>query len=298
MAEINFKTSLIRRGIVLGLVFIALTLLVSRVLPKSNLLQIKANLTQNQNSSSKTLYSFFIDDDNDGLSNAKEEIYGTDPKNPDTDSDGYQDGQEVKKGYDPAAPGKARLDDRPNLSLTIQFLTWSQEKLGSSDPQIEPQLVQEFFSQKGKLTWSLPEISLSEIKLASENNDRALQTWLQKTAEITLPQIASSYQEIAQSLLAEKPQEDLAVIIQGLEKAYQSFSQIPTPSQALELQKDYLGSLKLLLKLFSDLKKIRQDPVQIRLNQQIGLWLAQKMDEMNVTRAKLAQSLKQQDEQI
>jgi outer membrane protein OmpA-like peptidoglycan-associated protein len=37
------------------------------------------------------------DDDHDGLSNAEERRYGTDPHNPDTDGDGLSDGLEVKK---------------------------------------------------------------------------------------------------------------------------------------------------------------------------------------------------------
>ena len=37
------------------------------------------------------------DDDNDGLTNAEERRYGTDPKNPDTDGDGLTDGEEVKR---------------------------------------------------------------------------------------------------------------------------------------------------------------------------------------------------------
>jgi len=47
-----------------------------------------------------------IDSDNDGLTDAQEKIYGTDPHNPDTDGDGYLDGAEVKAGYNPKGPGK------------------------------------------------------------------------------------------------------------------------------------------------------------------------------------------------
>jgi outer membrane protein OmpA-like peptidoglycan-associated protein len=36
------------------------------------------------------------DPDNDGLTNSEEKIFGTDPKNPDTDGDGLKDGDEVK----------------------------------------------------------------------------------------------------------------------------------------------------------------------------------------------------------
>lgn len=47
-----------------------------------------------------------LDSDNDGLTNAEEEAYGTDMNNPDTDGDTYKDGDEVKNGYDPLGPGK------------------------------------------------------------------------------------------------------------------------------------------------------------------------------------------------
>lgn len=44
---------------------------------------------------------FDTDDDGDGLSDADENIFGTDPLNPDTDGDGVSDGQEVTDGSDP-----------------------------------------------------------------------------------------------------------------------------------------------------------------------------------------------------
>lgn len=47
-----------------------------------------------------------LDSDNDGLTDAEEKIYGTDPHNPDTDGDGYLDGAEVKAGYNPLGAGK------------------------------------------------------------------------------------------------------------------------------------------------------------------------------------------------
>jgi hypothetical protein len=48
------------------------------------------------------------DSDSDGLTDTEEEqIYGTDPKRPDTDADGFLDGNEVFHGYNPGgtAPG-------------------------------------------------------------------------------------------------------------------------------------------------------------------------------------------------
>jgi hypothetical protein len=44
------------------------------------------------------------DRDGDGLSNADEAAYGTDPDDGDSDDDGYGDGDEVVNGWDPLDP--------------------------------------------------------------------------------------------------------------------------------------------------------------------------------------------------
>ncbi len=46
------------------------------------------------------------DADTDGLTDADEKKYGSDPKKADTDGDGFSDSAEVKNGYNPAGPGK------------------------------------------------------------------------------------------------------------------------------------------------------------------------------------------------
>lgn len=50
-----------------------------------------------------------FDDDKDGLSNWEEAIYGTDPKNADSDGDGFLDGEEVLSGRNPAKKGPSDL---------------------------------------------------------------------------------------------------------------------------------------------------------------------------------------------
>ncbi len=49
------------------------------------------------------------DTDKDGLSDAIESFYGTDPLKPDTDGDGYPDGEEVNSGYNPLGTGKLNV---------------------------------------------------------------------------------------------------------------------------------------------------------------------------------------------
>lgn len=52
--------------------------------------------------------AFSADTDRDRLSNLMEQVYGTDPLNPDSDADGYWDGDEVERGYDPMGSGNLR----------------------------------------------------------------------------------------------------------------------------------------------------------------------------------------------
>jgi Bacterial TSP3 repeat len=50
------------------------------------------------------------EDDNDGLSDADEQLLGTDPLRPDTDGEGLTDGFEVANGFDPLLTGEQSAD--------------------------------------------------------------------------------------------------------------------------------------------------------------------------------------------
>jgi hypothetical protein len=72
-----------------------------------------------------TTNNVFLDSDQDGLTDAEEKTYGTDPYKLDTDVDGYSDGAEVKSGYNPLkpAPGDkivASQDQKPSGSVLGQ----------------------------------------------------------------------------------------------------------------------------------------------------------------------------------
>lgn len=56
--------------------------------------------------STQSLEAFRADTDRDELTNLMEQVYGTDPLNPDTDGDGFADGVEVHGGYNPNGTGK------------------------------------------------------------------------------------------------------------------------------------------------------------------------------------------------
>ncbi|MDO8529191.1 MAG: hypothetical protein Q7S18_00810 [bacterium] len=79
------------------------------------------SIAQENSESNKNI---FEDSDQDGLSNAEEKTYGTNPNNPDTDGDGYSDGVEIKSGYDPLKPSpgdkivKDAAQNKPDTSPT------------------------------------------------------------------------------------------------------------------------------------------------------------------------------------
>jgi hypothetical protein len=79
-----------------------------------------------------------LDPDLDGLTNAQETTYGTDPLKADTDGDGYSDSDEIEHGYNPLGTG--RLDEQnqvpsdPNLDSDSDGLTNAQETTYGTDP--------------------------------------------------------------------------------------------------------------------------------------------------------------------
>lgn len=69
-------------------------------------LNANANTNQNTNISSNPQAKSSVDTDKDGLTDAEEAIFSTNPSSQDSDGDGFIDGQEVKLGYHPNGPGK------------------------------------------------------------------------------------------------------------------------------------------------------------------------------------------------
>src|SRR3989338_10360050 len=67
--------------------------------------------------------SFTKEQDQDGLSDAKEDIYTTDPSDKDSDGDGILDGDEISAGQDPTVKGQQKISENPAMwqNLTVQY---------------------------------------------------------------------------------------------------------------------------------------------------------------------------------
>ncbi len=110
-----------------------------------------------QGLSAKNSAEFDSDDDNDGLKNWEEALWGPDPKNADTDADGTPDGAEIAQNRDPTKPG-------PNDRATPLA-----ERLAELDPSgEEPNLTAELAAKiKGAVSPDL----LSRIKNGARPED-------------------------------------------------------------------------------------------------------------------------------
>lgn len=135
------------------------------------------------------------DSDNDGLKDWEEELYHTNPRNPDTDGDGYLDGEEVDSGHNPLikAPGDKLvfyplpLGEKYNITEKIL----SEEVIGS--------MLDSYIVQKGEYINDHPEIDSPETFSAFTK-----QSTLQKMSEWAL---ADSY-----PILLEKAEEAIEEI--------------------------------------------------------------------------------------
>lgn len=100
------------------------------------------------------------DHDYDGLADWEEELYGTDPNNPDTDGDGYLDGEEVASGYNPA---KKAPNDKLENSKT------GNEDLNRPDPGNLTQMLNYTLSNQLK-TGQIPLIAnIQDINSLGQN---------------------------------------------------------------------------------------------------------------------------------
>lgn len=84
-------------------------------------------------SPARSIESDLADSDGDGLTDALEMAFGSDPANTDSDNDGYVDGLEVKNSYSPVDAAPIKLPKKISVDLSKQQLSYflGQVELGS-----------------------------------------------------------------------------------------------------------------------------------------------------------------------
>lgn len=137
---------------------------------------------------STTAKNIFLDSDQDGLSDAEEKTYGTNPQVADTDGDGYSDGAEVKSGYDPLkkspgdklipelqAPKSSPASDpsKPNLTAELaQKISDIIVNAGADNQNITLDQVQDLIADAANAEVApdeLPKITIDNIKIKKQD---------------------------------------------------------------------------------------------------------------------------------
>ncbi|MFA7319288.1 MAG: hypothetical protein WC022_01690 [Parcubacteria group bacterium] len=176
--------------------------------------------------SSITTNNILLDSDQDGLTDAEEKLYGTDPRKPDTDGDSYSDGAEVRAGYDPLKPAPGdKLTGNTGPDVTKNNSTVTAEPSAN----MTAQLAQKISGLAKKTDPNNPQTSSDEIqKIVNDALDS-------KDTSVTLPQIDpatihTKKQNYSKSTAEEKKKEDFFDYITSVIYIFTSNSSVPITS--------------------------------------------------------------------
>lgn len=239
------------------------------------------------------VYNFTTDIDEDGLSDAKEIIYGSDPYKTDTDGDGFSDGDEIRAGFDPTIPGKSvgRLRDDPNASLSVQYFSWAQQQTGDDDPSIDENSIEAFLQEKGMLNFSLPFVSDHEI-IFTNDDPKKIKDYLAMTSSLNLPERGSPFLALARDVVQNSNLETLFYVTNRVDSSLTALKKTGVPASLKELHRRYLGIWSMVKESFDALGRAQQDPVGVLLAQKRGEWLLKEIGRVEDERAQIISDLR------
>lgn len=215
-----------------------------------------------------------IDSDHDGLSDAMEAIYKTDPNNPDTDGDGYKDGSEVNNGYDPTIPspndkisGSLKLSSQsplPAANYTQQYANQT-----GTTPTVDSLLQNEDqmnqFINETNARGILPVILDSDLTIIKATGKSAINTYLDTLSVGTNKSLSAvdtkNITDAFTVLVQTGNSAQLDAVIAKIRNNLAVFQKTSVPEEAKELHKKYLGAVTALLNNAEALKNYKNDYV-------------------------------------
>ncbi|OGY36058.1 MAG: hypothetical protein A3E36_02420 [Candidatus Andersenbacteria bacterium RIFCSPHIGHO2_12_FULL_45_11b] len=227
------------------------------------------------------------DPDNDGLTNAQESLWGTNPNNPDSDADGYKDGEEVAACHNPLVPtpNDKLLNCKPGQQANISpapsgapqssdpFFLTAPAPIGGSinltqayatavkDSDKSPVTFSQFISNQ-PVTTSLPQINDAAIRKNSDSSPAALSLYMKTAGNL--------------SSLSDKPRLTIALndffnnrstygfetLAQSVELFQSRLKLASVPNSALEYDKLLLGYTELLAATFRQITDFPNDQIK------------------------------------
>lgn len=229
------------------------------------------------------------DDDNDGLSNSDELIWGTDSKNPDTDGDGYLDGEEVAANHDPNKPAPDDLLEVATEPAAETQSAPSQEGLslegtegyfaddldlsgGTKDLKEEyekqypeedrsPATMREFAIEQ-PVVLQLPRPEQSLIPNTKDNTPALIAQYLGVANNSNALANSSSYTQAENDLYSQNNSASMLGIANTIGVYRNQLQEVPVPEVALPTHIMLLGYTELLIATFEQIALWNDEPVK------------------------------------
>ncbi len=218
------------------------------------------------------------DPDHDGLTNAQEAYWNTDPYNPDTDGDGFKDGEEVASGHDPTIPGPNDLlpQYQQNVTTRVGNLVLSglfEGSLKQDSPNFDTsvnQIIDEILAQS---QINLGTVDPNHFTVVSDTPDNE-RTYGKKVYPLLLD-ISKNDPKSLQSLLeayksvGDPTHVDHPLLVNffssqasALQNQIDQLSQVSVPQRWLAPHDRLVTFLKQIKKAYASLQNVQKDPFQ------------------------------------
>jgi len=225
------------------------------------------------------------DDDADGLTNAEEVVWGTDPANDDSDGDGYLDGEEVAANHNPTIPSPndklpegfrpgqnlQPLDLAPiqvdqffvnDLNLEADKANFTEEYRSrySENERTQENLIA--FAKEKPIITQLPTPRSESIRTVPNDTAIALNHYLDTASDLDgliSPTVMSQ-------VFIDLFENDDVTTAYGLAVAtrarQQTIAELPVPPSAVPLQRLLLGFTEILIATYAQMAVYNVDPAK------------------------------------
>jgi len=225
------------------------------------------------------------DSDNDGLPNAEEIIWGTDPEKADTDGDGFTDGEEVASNHNPTVVGpndllpqgfQPRVDIEPDAGpVEVDQLFANRVNLFPHDgrnltteynarfPQAErTQETAVIFAKEQGIITALPAVNDNNILVTQFDSKLTVGHYLDLANKYSSLLDAATVGEIFSNLFDDNDVSSAAGMAIYVTNYQASLRETPVPPAAANLHKLLLGFSEVLRATYTQMTAYNEDPIK------------------------------------
>ncbi|MEK7500485.1 MAG: hypothetical protein AAB649_07870 [Patescibacteria group bacterium] len=228
------------------------------------------------------------DTDNDGLTNADEKLWGTNPSNSDTDGDKYLDGQEVQKSHNPtiASPNdKLPPGFQPNQNVTPlnivspsgtsfeSYFSESVDVTGGSknlsqeyartvpDKDKSPASLSQFITTQPIVT-TLPALNENAITVTQDSSPIYISQYLNTAGNVDSITDKARMTIALNDFFTDKNAYGFTTLAEAIKASQSKIKNLSVPKEALEYQKLILGYTELLAGTLDQIGSYQKDEVK------------------------------------